>query len=155
LSPRLKVRIEDLSALHSQKFSREKVGFDDFAANERALNKPEAKRLVQVHPGSGRKTLYLSSHAGEVVGMTLPEGRMLLLDLIEHATQREFVHRHTWSVGDFVIWDNRCTMHRGREYDYRHEVRDMRRVTVGNEPLTPEQRHAIEEQRRLESAVDG
>ena len=149
LPPRLKAKVEDLAALHSQKFSREKLGFDNFAANEQELNKPEAKRIVQVHPGSQRKTLFLAAHAGEVVGLNLPEGRMLLLDLIEHATQREFTHRHEWQVGDLVIWDNRCVMHRGRDYD-REEVRDMRRVTVGNDVQTPEQLRAIEEQRRLE-----
>ncbi len=151
LSPRLKARIENLAALHSQKFSREKLGFDDFAANERELNKPEAKPIVQVHPGSGRKTLFLAAHAGEVEGLTVPDGRMLLHDLMEQATQPEFTYSHNWRVADFVIWDNRCVMHRGREYD-REEVRDMRRVTIGNDIQTAEQKAAIEAHRALEEA---
>jgi alpha-ketoglutarate-dependent 2,4-dichlorophenoxyacetate dioxygenase len=151
LSPRTQARVEDLVALHSQKFSREKLGFSDFSASELELNKPQPQPIVRTHPGSGRKTLFLAAHAGEVRGMTVPEGRMLLLDLIEHATQREFTYRHEWTVGDLVIWDNRCVMHRGRDYD-REEVRDMRRVTVGNDVVTPEQQHAIDEQRRHEEA---
>ena len=139
LPARQKARIEDLVALHSLAFSRAKLGFADFAANEIEMNKPVPQTLVRVHPGSKRKTLYLASHAGEIAGMTVPEGRMLLLDLMEHATQREFVYRHNWKVGDFVIWDNRCTMHRGRDFDM-SETRDMRRTTVGDVAPTIEQK---------------
>jgi alpha-ketoglutarate-dependent 2,4-dichlorophenoxyacetate dioxygenase len=96
------------------------------------------QRLVRVHPGSKRKTLYLASHASHILGMPLPEGRMLLADLIEHATQREFVYRHAWQVGDLVIWDNRCTMHRGRPYDETYP-RDMRRVTTADVASTLDQ----------------
>ncbi len=131
LSPRMKTKLEGLVALHSMAFSRAKLGFSDFSPNETKTHAPVPQPLVRTLPRSGRKTLYLGSHAGEIVGMTVPEGRMLLHDLTEQATQREFVYRHTWKVGDFVIWDNRCTMHRGREFDM-SEVRDMRRTTVND-----------------------
>ena len=146
LPDRTKARIEDMVALHSEAFSRAKVGFYDYAANEQELNKPVPQALVRIHPGSKRRNLFLASHAGEIVGMTVPEGRMLLNDLTEHATQREFVYRHTWKVGDFVIWDNRCTMHRGREFDT-SETRDMRRTTVGD--VAP----SIEQKKRLVAAA--
>jgi alpha-ketoglutarate-dependent 2,4-dichlorophenoxyacetate dioxygenase len=87
------------------------------------------QRLVRRHPGSGRKTLYIAAHASEIVGRPVPDGRLLLRELIEHATVRDFVYRHEWRAGDLVIWDNRCTMHRGRAFDER-EVRDLRRVTT-------------------------
>jgi alpha-ketoglutarate-dependent 2,4-dichlorophenoxyacetate dioxygenase len=85
--------------------------------------------LVRVHPGSGRKALYIGAHARRVIGMALPAGRILLRDLLEHATQPEFVYRHAWRVGDLVLWDNRAVMHRGCRYDL-SQVRDMRRTTV-------------------------
>jgi len=84
---------------------------------------------VRRHPGSGRKTLYVASHASHIIGMPIADGRLLLMDLIEHATQRRFVHSHTWKQGDLVIWDNRCTMHRARPFDTT-KVRDLRRVTT-------------------------
>jgi alpha-ketoglutarate-dependent 2,4-dichlorophenoxyacetate dioxygenase len=87
--------------------------------------------MVRVHPGSGRKSLYIASHAGLIYGMPLPEARMLLLDLIEHATQRRFVYTHHWQVGDLVMWDNRCNMHRARDFDVTLP-RDMRRTTVSD-----------------------
>jgi alpha-ketoglutarate-dependent 2,4-dichlorophenoxyacetate dioxygenase len=91
-------------------------------------------RLVRVHPGSKRKTLYMGAHASHIVGWPMPEGRLLLRDLMEHATQREFVYRHTWRPGDLVIWDNRCTLHRGRAYDDATHPRDLRRVTTQDTP---------------------
>jgi alpha-ketoglutarate-dependent 2,4-dichlorophenoxyacetate dioxygenase len=139
LHPRMKAQVEDLIAMHSNAFSRAKLGFDNFAPNEQDLNKPVPQTLVRTHMGSKRKTLYIAAHAGEIVGMTVPEGRMLLHDLMEHATQREFVYSHKWTVGDYVIWDNRCVMHRGREFDM-SEVRDMRRTTVGDIAPTIEQK---------------
>jgi alpha-ketoglutarate-dependent 2,4-dichlorophenoxyacetate dioxygenase len=144
LPPRIKAKIEDLVAMHSIKYSRAKLGFADFSQNEIALNKPVPQTIVRTHRGSKRKTLYLASHAGEVIGMSVPEGRMLLHDLIEHATQPEFIYSHTWAVGDFVIWDNRCVMHRGRDFDM-SEVRDMRRTTVGDIAPTLEQKKVQEE----------
>ena len=91
--------------------------------------KPVLQRLVRTHPVHRRKSLYLSSHAGAIVGMSVPEARLLLRDLTEHATQPEFVHVHKWTLHDLVMWDNRQTMHRVRRYD-QSQPRDMRRATV-------------------------
>jgi len=137
----MQARIEGLVAEHSIFHSRATIGFTDFSDEERAGLPPVPQVLVRTHPGSGRKTLYLASHAGRIFGMPVPEGRMLLLDLIEHATRPEFVHTHRWRVGDLVIWDNRCTMHRACDYDMT-QVRDMRRTTVSDE-LTSLEREGI------------
>jgi alpha-ketoglutarate-dependent 2,4-dichlorophenoxyacetate dioxygenase len=96
------------------------------------------QRLVRRHPVSGRKSLFLSAHIGAIDGMPVPEARMLIRDLTEHATQREFVHAHVWRPFDLVMWDNRSTMHRARRYDA-SQVRDMRRTTVSDEISTLEQ----------------
>jgi alpha-ketoglutarate-dependent 2,4-dichlorophenoxyacetate dioxygenase len=85
--------------------------------------------LVRTHPGSKRKLLWVGAHATHVVGRGLGEGRILLADLLEHATQRELVHRHTWRVGDLVMWDNRCVLHRGRRFDLAQR-RELRRTTT-------------------------
>jgi alpha-ketoglutarate-dependent 2,4-dichlorophenoxyacetate dioxygenase len=124
-----KAEIADLVALHNIAWSRAQLGFTELLFGEKDVLPPVPQRLVRVHPGSKRKTLYLAAHASEIVGWPLPDGRLLLRDLIEHATRPEFVYRHAWREGDLVIWDNRCTMHRGRAFDER-EVRDLRRVTT-------------------------
>ena len=130
--------IEDLVCEHSQLFSRDLIGFRDFTPEERERFKPVRQRLVRTLPGTGRKSVYLSSHAGTIVGWPLPEARLLLRDLIEHATQREFVYSHKWRVDDLVMWDNRQTMHRGRPYPA-NEARDVRRTTVAGDAPTVEQ----------------
>jgi alpha-ketoglutarate-dependent 2,4-dichlorophenoxyacetate dioxygenase len=97
------------------------------------------QRLVRTHPAHRRKSLYLSSHAGAILGMSVPEARVLLRDLTEHATRPEFVHVHKWTLHDLVMWDNRQTMHRVRRYD-QSQPRDMRRATVaGTEPTVKQQ----------------
>ncbi len=131
LPDKMKARVEGMICEHTQLFSRAKIGFTDWAPEERAKMAPVPQVLVRTHPGSGRKSLFLSSHAGLIRGMEEPEARMLLLDLSEFATQPQFVHTHTWKVGDLVMWDNRCTMHRAREYD-ETQVRDMHRTTVSD-----------------------
>lgn len=133
LPARMKERIADLVAEHSIFHSRSKLGFTDFSADERAALPPVQHPVVRVHPGSGRKALYLASHASHIVGWPVPDGRMLIADLIEHATQPRFVFTHTWRVGDLLMWDNRCTMHRGRPYDEARHRRDMRRATLDDE----------------------
>ncbi len=130
--------IEDLVCEHSQLFSREAVGFTEFTPEERERFKPVRQRLVRTLPRIGRKSIYLSSHIGTIVGWALPEARLLLRDLTEHATQREFVYSHKWQVDDLVIWDNRQTMHRGRAYPA-SEARDVRRTTVSGDAPTVEQ----------------
>jgi alpha-ketoglutarate-dependent 2,4-dichlorophenoxyacetate dioxygenase len=138
LPDRMKARLEGLICEHTQLFSRGRIGFTDYAEEERAKMAPVPQVLVRTHPGSGRKSLFLSSHAGAIRGMEVPEARVLLMDLMEHATQREFVYTHRWQAGDLVMWDNRCTMHRAREYD-ETQVRDMHRTTVSDgRPTVPE-----------------
>ena len=131
-----KALIEDLVCEHSLMYSRGSLGMQDFSDEERAMFRPVRQRLVRTHPVSGRKSLYLSSHAGGIVGMPMPEARILLRDLTEHATQRAFVYAHVWRPWDLVMWDNRQMMHRARRYDERYP-RDMRRTTVaGDAPTT-------------------
>jgi alpha-ketoglutarate-dependent 2,4-dichlorophenoxyacetate dioxygenase len=126
----LKARIEDLTAFHSIIYSRETIGFTEFTEAERASFPGAEQPLVRLHPGSGRKGLYLASHAERIVGWPVPDGRILLRELMALATLPQFVYRHTWRAGDFVIWDNRCTMHRGLAFDDTRERRDLRRVTT-------------------------
>ena len=126
--------VSDLVCEHSQIFSRQQLGFTDFTDEERERFAPVRQCLVRTHPVTGRKSLYLASHAGGIVGWPVPEARAFLRDLIEIATQRQFVYSHRWRVGDLVMWDNRQTMHRARPFPA-HEPRDVRRTTlVGDGP---------------------
>jgi alpha-ketoglutarate-dependent 2,4-dichlorophenoxyacetate dioxygenase len=133
-----KRQLEGLVAEHSILYSRSTIGFTDFSDEERAQLPPVPQTIVRLHPGSKRKTLYLASHAMSIRGMALPEGRLLLAELMEHATQREFVYTHQWKLGDLVMWDDRCTMHRARDYDM-SIPRDMHRTTVSDGISTLEQ----------------
>jgi alpha-ketoglutarate-dependent 2,4-dichlorophenoxyacetate dioxygenase len=131
--------VEDLICEHSQMYSRAKLGFTDFTPEELERLKPVRQRLVRTHPATGRKSLYLSSHAGKIVGWPEPEAKAFLLDLTEAATQREFVYSHQWRVGDLVMWDNRQTMHRARPFPH-NEPRDVRRTTLmGDAPTVAQQ----------------
>lgn len=121
--------IMDKIALHSLIYSREVLGFEDYSPTEREALPPARHAMVRTHPGSGRKALYVASYAFEIEGMPTPEARMLLHDLIERATQRQFVYTHEWRVGDIVMWDNRCTLHRAREFDIAQR-RDLHRTAV-------------------------
>ena len=133
-----KQAVDDLVIEHDVFWSRGQIGFTEFPPGEREQYPPSPQRLVRRHPGSKRKTLYLSAHASHVVGWPMADGRLLLWDLTAHATQRQFVYSHTWQVGDVVIWDNRCTMHRGRPHDER-QPRDLRRATTLDTASTLEQ----------------
>src|SRR5262245_23678562 len=131
--------IEPLVCEHSLMYSRGSLGFLDYSEEEKQMFKPVRQRLVRSHPVTGRKSLYLSSHAGAILGMPMPEARMLLNDLKEHATQPQFVYVHKWRLHDLVMWDNRQTMHRVRRYDDT-QPRDMRRTTVaGSAPTVSQQ----------------
>jgi alpha-ketoglutarate-dependent 2,4-dichlorophenoxyacetate dioxygenase len=121
--------IDGLVAEHDIFWSRGQIGFTNFLPGEREKYPPSQQRLVRRHRGSKRNSLYLSAHASHIVGWPVPEGRILLYDLNLHATRPEFVYSHNWQVGDLVIWDNRCTMHRGRPHDDTH-ARDLRRATT-------------------------
>jgi alpha-ketoglutarate-dependent 2,4-dichlorophenoxyacetate dioxygenase len=124
-----KARLEGLRVHHSIAYSRQTLGFD-FSENEREALKGAIHPLVRTIPRSNRRSLYLASHASRIIDWPVPEGRLLLRDLIEHATQPQFVHRHQWRVGDLVIWDNRATMHRTRAFDDAKYRRELRRVTT-------------------------
>jgi alpha-ketoglutarate-dependent 2,4-dichlorophenoxyacetate dioxygenase len=127
-----KAMIQDLVCEHSEMYSREALGFTHRTAEERAKwGALVPQRLVRRHPVTGRQSLFLASHAGGIVGWPMPEARVLLRDLIEHATQREFVYVHKWQPYDLVMWDNRVTMHRARRYDAT-QVRDLHRTTVAD-----------------------
>ena len=138
----LKTEIEDLVCEHSLMYSRGSLGMTDYSGEERAMFRPVRQRLVRTHPATGRKSLYLSSHAGAIVGMPMPEARMLLRELNEHATSPRFVHAHRWRLHDLVIWDNRQTMHRAMRFDDVREVRDMRRTTIAGDTQTVAQEAA-------------
>jgi alpha-ketoglutarate-dependent 2,4-dichlorophenoxyacetate dioxygenase len=138
LDPETRTEVEPLICEHSQLFSRQQLGFTDFTEDERQRFAPVRQRLVRTHPTLGFKSFYLSSHAGVIVGWPVPEARAFLRDLVEHATQRQFVYAHRWRVGDLVMWDNRQTMHRARPFPA-HEPRDMRRTTLMGEGPTVSQ----------------
>jgi alpha-ketoglutarate-dependent 2,4-dichlorophenoxyacetate dioxygenase len=135
----LKAEVKDLVCEHSLIFSRAQLGFDAFTAAEQELCKPVPQRLVRRHPGSGRLALYLSAHIGRIQGQPTPEAMALIRELTEFTTQRQFVYAHSWTVNDLVIWDNRCTMHRGTRYDDKRYKRDMRRVTLEDSSPTLDQ----------------
>ncbi len=133
-----KTELQGLICEHSLMYSRGSLGFTELTEEERAAFRPVRQSLVRVHPVSGRKSLYLSSHIGTIVGWPRPEAMAFIRDLAEHATQPAFVYVHRWRQWDLVMWDNRQTMHRVRRFDDT-KPRDMRRTTVAGEAPTAEQ----------------
>ena len=129
LPDEIKAQTEGLYAHHSIAYSRQTLGFS-FSKEEEERLKGAVHPLIRTIPRAGRRSLYIASHASRIVDWPVPEGRLLLRDLMDHGTQREFRYRHSWRVGDFVIWDNRCTMHRGLPYDDTKYRRELRRVTT-------------------------
>jgi alpha-ketoglutarate-dependent 2,4-dichlorophenoxyacetate dioxygenase len=127
-----KKRIDPLVAEHSIFNSRARLGFSNFSDEERHGMPPVPQVLVRTIPESGRKSLYLASHAGRVLGLPEPESRTLIDELVAHATQRQFVYTHRWRARDLIIWDDRCTMHRGTDFDDLRWKRDMQRATVSD-----------------------
>ncbi len=135
LPAEIKGQLDGLRVHHSIAYSRQTLGFQ-FSSDEQEALKGAIHPLVRTIPRSQRRSLYLAAHAARIVDWPVPEGRLLLRDLTEHATQPEFVYRHAWRVGDLVIWDNRATMHRGRPFDDGKYRRELRRVTTLDvEPL--------------------
>jgi len=126
----MKRRLEGLVAEHSLWHSRAKLGGYVPTEEERKSYPSARHKVVRRHPGSGRDALYIASHASHIIGMPLEEGQALICELMEFATQPQFVYRHKWQVGDLVIWDNRCTMHRATPFEATDHVRDMRRTTI-------------------------
>ena len=137
LDDKTKAQVESMVCEHSQIYSRGKLGFT-FNEEEIDLMKPVRQAMVRSHPVSGRKSLYLSAHAGAIIDMPLPEAKLFLMNLNEFATERRFVYAHKWTQYDLVIWDNRQVMHRARGYD-ETQPRDMRRTTIAGETMTAEQ----------------
>jgi alpha-ketoglutarate-dependent 2,4-dichlorophenoxyacetate dioxygenase len=131
LDARMKAELAGLEAEHYALHSRIMLGDDEYSEGAKSVFPPVLWPIVRTHPGSGRKLLFIGAHTRRVVGMTVAEGRVLLMDLLEHATQPRFVYRHTWKPGDLVIWDNRATLHRGRRWDL-NEARELRRTTTAD-----------------------
>jgi alpha-ketoglutarate-dependent 2,4-dichlorophenoxyacetate dioxygenase len=138
LDDETKREVEGLICEHSLIYSRGTLGFTDLSEEERAMFKPVRQSLVRVHPVTGRKSLYLSSHIGTIIGWPMPEARAFIRDLTEHAVQPQFTYKHVWKQYDLVMWDNRTTLHRVTRFDDT-KVRDMRRTTVAGETMTAEQ----------------
>ena len=134
-----RTQVKDLITHHSLLYSRAQLGFEEYTEEERQRFAPVRQRLVRFHPGSGRHSIYLSSHIGQVEGWPRPEAMMLIRNLVEFATQRQFVYAHQWRQNDLVMWDNRCTMHRARPFEDKADKRDMRRVTLRDVAPTLEQ----------------
>lgn len=135
LDERTKAEIEELVCEHSLIYSRQAIGFTELTEDEVAAFRRVPQPLVRIHPTTGRKSLFLSSHAGAILGWSIPEARLFLRDLTEFATQPQFVYSHVWRLHDLVMWDNRSTMHRARRFD-RNEIRDVRRTTLADDGLT-------------------
>ena len=129
---------EGLVCEHSQIYSRGKLGFTDFTDEERQKWQPVLQRLVRKHPSSQRRSVYLSSHIGTIVDWPVPEARLFIQDLEEHATQPQFVYAHQWRQWDLLMWDNRVLMHRARRYDH-SQRRDLHRTTVEDDAPTLQQ----------------
>jgi alpha-ketoglutarate-dependent 2,4-dichlorophenoxyacetate dioxygenase len=133
-----KRELDGLVVEHSIFRSRSQIGFADFNDEIFKQLPPVPQALVRHHPASGRTSLYLASHASHIIGWPVEEGRALIEELIVFATQPPFVYQHRWTVGDLVIWDNRCTMHRVRPYD-ETQRRVLHRTTVSDYANTLEQ----------------
>ena len=129
LPEEMKARLEGLNVHHSIAYSRQVLGFE-FSDKEQEILKGAIHPLIRTLPGSGRKSLYVASHASRIIDWPIPEGRLLLRELIEHATQPQFVYRHAWHEGELVIWDNRATMHRATPFADGQYRRELRRVTT-------------------------
>jgi alpha-ketoglutarate-dependent 2,4-dichlorophenoxyacetate dioxygenase len=132
-------KLEGLVAQHALAYSRRRTGFTAFSESERKELPPVPQVMVRTIPETGRRTLYLASHIGRVFGMPDDESRALVDGLIAQATQRQFVYTHRWRLHDLVMWDDRCTMHRGTEFDDLRYRRDMQRATVSDIANTCEQ----------------
>lgn len=136
LDDEMKERLDGLLVHHSIAYSRQTLGFE-FNKEEAGQLRGAVHPLIRDLPDARRRSLYLASHASRIVDWPVPEGRLLLRDLMEHATRPEFTYRHAWKVGDLVIWDNRATMHRGLAYDDTKYRRELRRVTTLDLPRRP------------------
>jgi alpha-ketoglutarate-dependent 2,4-dichlorophenoxyacetate dioxygenase len=133
LDGRTRTMIADLRAEHYALYTRILLGDDAYTDEQMNMMPPAVWPIVDTHPGSGRKVLFIGVHARQIIGLSTPQSRLLLSDLLEHATRRERVYVHKWQVGDLVMWDNRATVHRGRRFDL-SERRELRRTTINDTP---------------------
>lgn len=129
LSPELKAEIVPMVAEHWAFHSRNLLGGADFESDKMTALPPVEWPVVHTVPESGRKALYIGAHTREIRGMPTAEARMFLLDLLELATRPEFVFRHEWRRHDVLMWDNWCTLHRGRRFDLTQR-RELRRCST-------------------------
>jgi len=127
-----RTKLQGLIAEHSLMYSRRRLGFTEFTEEEKVAFAPVRRPLVRRIPESGRDTLYVASHIGKIEGLPDDEAEALVAELVAHATQRQFIYTHRWRVGDLVMWDNRCTMHRGTEYEDTRWPRDLQRATTSD-----------------------
>lgn len=144
LPPERQRELDGLVAVHDFVYSRSLVGFTSFDPVERARVPPVEQALVRTHPATGRRALFLGSHASHIVGRPVEESRRMLLDLLAFATRPQFVHTHRWTPGDLVMWDNRCVLHRGRPWDEARHRRVMQRTTVAGVGPTAEGGRVLE-----------
>ena len=124
----LKILIEGLVAEHHVFHSRMALGLI-YTPEEIAASPPAYWPLVRIHPSTKRKVVFPPVHIRSINGMSDPEARLLVTELIEHSTQKCFCFTHKWEKGDLVIWDNRVTLHRGKRYNL-NEPRILRRITT-------------------------
>jgi len=138
LSDERKRALEGRIAVHSFAYSRGLVAKGLLRPQDEAEVPPVEQVLIRTNPVNGRKSIYVASHASHIVGMPVEEGRALIRELVELATTPDNVYRHVWTVGDLVMWDNRCMLHRGRPWDGTKYRRVMHRTTVaGSGPTVP------------------
>ena len=139
LTPEMKTKLQGMIAMHGIEYSRKRTGFAEFDPSEAKRLPPVPQLLVRTIPQTGRKSLYVASHIGAIKGMGAEDAEALTQQLLAHVVQRQFVYAHRWRVNDLVMWDNRCTMHRGTDFDDMRFVRDMRRATASDVANTCEQ----------------
>jgi len=138
LSDEMKKALEGRIAVHSFIYSRGLVAKDLLRPEDEAQVPPVEQVMIRTNPVNGRKSIFVASHASHIVGMQIEAGRALIRQLIELATEPDYVYRHAWTAGDLVMWDNRCTLHRGRPWDGTKYRRVMHRTTVaGAAPTVP------------------
>ena len=130
-----RARIQDLSAYHSLVHSQAKIGHTDGVGYGFHDGEPPLRRLVKIHPVTGRPALYIGRHAYGVPGLSSAESEELLDELLAFACRPPRIYQHDWQPGDVAIWDNRCAMHRARPFDHA-EARAMRHVRIAGDPAS-------------------
>jgi alpha-ketoglutarate-dependent 2,4-dichlorophenoxyacetate dioxygenase len=137
LTDEMKRHVAALIVVHDFAWSRDQVQPGFFTERERAEYPPVRHPLVRANPANGRCALFMGAHASHIEGMSVAEGRALLKELLDHATQPAFVYRHDWREGDLVVWDNRSVLHRATPYDSLRHKRLMQRTTISGDPAEP------------------